>query len=597
MGLTIQEIVKNSGNKVWQVRLADVLTTDDLVSRDIMYHNRCKTMHWEKYVQRPKRKAYRSQNRTSQTSQTSQSERSIPLLAAEVQFCCTIQEQIDKGMFLDIATVENMYDETLCEYEIMDGKITRQALTKKIMQNVNNVIITPSYGSKPSQVHSSEASKAAINTASEAQGESVSQDFKLLFQCARQLRSVVQKARLEPWTFTGSLINCAGAGVPQELMFFVRWMIQSPNSVCSEYRSKEIECSVNLICQQILNNFKSDRQIKYNPRSSTSSLRSCCETPPSVGLSLHSHHNHRSKKDIALLSAASVGISYRRVNEITNEIAESALDCMNNHGGIYIPPKLYKGIPVRGSADNIDAKVDTPDGKNSFHGTASSVYQRTPIDENQATVCKPLELSRTLKHVIKDVPSTVVQLLPCNIRGSPKPPVSPHYADYKLGQHTDKMAKAQQCDLLWLCARYIQRSLPHLDGSDHANSSDNVAYSEHTQGIPVWKAYNSQVHISTDSLDKSSSLPIINAPAHEWQTLVTVLENLHKLNRIACPDDAGKIMVTFDMDLYKRALKLEYLNRQFKEKWWLLPGPFHISLCAIRCLGKTIEHSGIDEAQ
>jgi hypothetical protein len=55
-------------------------------------------------------------------------------------------------------------------------------------------------------------------------------------------------------------------------------------------------------------------------------------------------------------------------------------------------------------------------------------------------------------------------------------------------------------------------------------------------------------------------------------------------------------MVTFDMDLYKRALKLEYLDDRYLDKWWLLPGAFHISLCAIRCLGKTVENSGIDEA-
>ena len=43
------------------------------------------------------------------------------------------------------------------------------------------------------------------------------------------------------------------------------------------------------------------------------------------------------------------------------------------------------------------------------------------------------------------------------------------------------------------------------------------------------------------------------------ETLVTVLENLYDLNKIACPD-SGKVIVTFDIDLYKRALKLEYID-------------------------------------
>ena len=76
---------------------------------------------------------------------------------------------------------------------------------------------------------------------------------------------------------------------------------------------------------------------------------------------------------------------------------------------------------------------------------------------------------------------------------------------------------------------------------------------------------------------------------------LTVLENWYSLNRITCKDNPTKIMVTFDMDLYKRAMKLEYLDKKYAGTWWLLHGAFCISLCAVRCLGKTVEHSGIHE--
>ena len=89
--------------------------------------------------------------------------------------------------------------------------------------------------------------------------------------------------------------------------------------------------------------------------------------------------------------------------------------------------------------------------------------------------------------------------------------------------------------------------------------------------------------------DTSHTLPIVNAPAHEWATLVTVLENMYKLNKITCPDDRSPVMLTLDMDLYKRALKLEYISDKYQDA-------FHTSLCEIRFLGKTIEHSGLDES-
>ena len=57
-----------------------------------------------------------------------------------------------------------------------------------------------------------------------------------------------------------------------------------------------------------------------------------------------------------------------------------------------------------------------------------------------------------------------------------------------------------------------------------------------------------------------------------------------------------KVLVTLDMDLYKKAIKLEYLNEIYSEKWMLSPGGFHIIICALRCLGRIVEYSGIDEA-
>lgn len=50
------------------------------------------------------------------------------------------------------------------------------------------------------------------------------------------------------------------------------------------------------------------------------------------------------------------------------------------------------------------------------------------------------------------------------------------------------------------------------------------------------------------------------------------------------------------MDLYKRIRKLQIIDPQFDGKVIASPGPFHVVLCALRCLGATIENSGLDEA-
>ena len=135
---------------------------------------------------------------------------------------------------------------------------------------------------------------------------------------------------------------------------------------------------------------------------------------------------------------------------------------------------------------------------------------------------------------------------------------------------------------------------------DNDSKITTTSIIEEVQPVPLWSAYNSlaQVPMPNDAptaVDIVFGLPIIKAPAHEWQTLVTSLDQLYRVNELVSEEDR-KLVVTMDMDLYKRALKLEYLDSQYKNKYVLCPGAFHTVLCALRCLGRTSEGSGLDDA-
>ena len=121
--------------------------------------------------------------------------------------------------------------------------------------------------------------------------------------------------------------------------------------------------------------------------------------------------------------------------------------------------------------------------------------------------------------------------------------------------------------------------------------------------IPVWAAYNSMINTDTATnqqkpIDQVHALPLINAPAHEWQTLTTSRLQIHKLNQLVRNDVLNTpVCVWLDMDLYKRVAKLAYLDpSQYANKWIESPGQFHTVLCALRCLGQTVDSSGLDEA-
>ncbi len=61
-------------------------------------------------------------------------------------------------------------------------------------------------------------------------------------------------------------------------------------------------------------------------------------------------------------------------------------------------------------------------------------------------------------------------------------------------------------------------------------------------------------------------------------------------------DNSEPALVWLDMDLYKRVRKLSFLDHWFQDNIIASPGPFHIILCALRCLGATVESSGLDAA-
>ena len=111
----------------------------------------------------------------------------------------------------------------------------------------------------------------------------------------------------------------------------------------------------------------------------------------------------------------------------------------------------------------------------------------------------------------------------------------------------------------------------------------------------MWSAYNSLVHTP----DNQDALPLIdktiNAADTEWPTLVNALDQLTRLNTAVTVANST-LVVTLDMDLYKRVAKLEHLHPELKDKWVFSSGGFHTVICALRCLGRTIEGSGLDDA-
>ncbi len=168
---------------------------------------------------------------------------------------------------------------------------------------------------------------------------------------------------------------------------------------------------------------------------------------------------------------------------------------MEKHNGNYIPPGLHRQQRLRFSLDNIDAQVDTSDSRNSFHATAMAVYQREPNIEDAIDVAVEYITPTQNKSArsLKDVPTTIVPLVQYTISGSPKPPSSPHYPDFKTGKNQDQLRNSEKDDLAWLLARHFHRNAVNTSSLQFEDSQENEGSEVNQdlpQPVPVWAAYN-----------------------------------------------------------------------------------------------------------
>lgn len=85
--------------------------------------------------------------------------------------------------------------------------------------------------------------------------------------------------------------------------------------------------------------------------------------------------------------------------------------------------------------------------------------------------------------------------------------------------------------------------------------------------------------------------PLYMRSPTEWQVLLTVLMQTQKINRITI-GPGSRPVITLDGALHDSAVKL----KNYKSKQCIRLGSLHVTMAALKCLGKYVEGSGIDLA-
>ena len=181
---------------------------------------------------------------------------------------------------------------------------------------------------------------------------------------------------------------------PPMLQFFLNQLLfgRFCKSVTGK-RDFQLQKTLEISCQFILQNLRTDRQVKHTPKKDEG-FRCNVDTPLSVGLPLAIHGKSRDKAYINQLNKLGIGKDYQYILNIEKRTEYAVLKRIEETGLFCLPDFVNEGVNTWFAVDNIDLLEDTPYGQNTFHGTVIVLNQTE--DKGAKLINSPLSIPHTL---------------------------------------------------------------------------------------------------------------------------------------------------------------------------------------------------------
>ncbi|PIK40695.1 hypothetical protein BSL78_22450 [Apostichopus japonicus] len=292
-------------------------------------------------------------------------------------------------------------------------------------------------------------------------------------------------------------------------------------------------------------------------------------TPKHIGLASTLHQATRSKVLVDLFHKAGHTLSYKQVLQLDTALAESTLKSMDPQTGAVMPPNIMQDRFMHFTADNIDILDETLDGKNTFHATQMAVWQRGPSNDVRLNdITRSSTSSQTLK-----VPDAMDTLIPVSKPVQKTETVLPECCEQDI--------VLEQSECATRCAR-------------EAFATDLTFNILRQRGTVTssWTVFNEKISSQSQPMTSVGYMPIIQAPAHEYDTLNTVVRRCFQVSAHAGQEFT---VLTVDQALYCKLMELKWAHpEEYKN---LIPrlGGLHISMNFLNVIGTHMEGSGLAE--
>ena len=241
--------------------------------------------------------------------------------------------------------------------------IDRTELTKAVLERYPKLREEPGFG-RSIMLVTTETMKDLVTTSVCGNRGQLSSDYQTLAKAALICRREITRHITDKDVYSagkdGFPIDCQKFSVPEALKFLIGMLIHGPS--CDT--DNEAEQSMLSLAQLIL--FNCSLKIKQ--------AKSSVETPLPVYIGLLLHSLFRSKKAVTRYAQLGLSINFNRVQYLERKLAHSTLTQFSKEGTV-TPLGLRHGLFTVSAVANIDHNPSSTTSKESFHGTAISMFQ------------------------------------------------------------------------------------------------------------------------------------------------------------------------------------------------------------------------------
>ena len=296
-------------------------------------------------------------------------------------------------------------------------------------------------------------------------------------------------------------------------------------------------------------------------------------TPKHIGLGLTLHQVTRSESLVNVFHAANHCIPIWTVRSFDNAMANTVLDRYKHDRYVFIPEGIMPDKFVHCSFDNIDLLETTIDGNNTFHSTQLAVWQRK---SGTSDLLPSLSSGIHLNGLDKEAMKSYHELDKAKQRTNRKPSGYPESFNINMAtwlKENSLIEHSHAKNLCWVLARS-----PKLDEAE--------------QVVSLWGTFNECSCIVQHPITNVGMLPILQAPADEYDTVTSVLNKFQVLTR-----RLGQTftVVTADQPLYSKTKELIWEDDTNFKNVVVCMGGLHICFNFLRAIGQHMEYSGLED--